>query len=149
MEIAPAKCVCVCVRARDRKRKCSILTSPLGDTPAVHVCLCLLDRTSGRRHTGEEVREIDRDTVCLSVCVCVALHTSTTLCIKSLSIPHMKAVIIFTPFGLCPGSPTRRFISLVIPGENFQFQLVLKYVTLDVQFVLFKSLKVTSPTFNL
>lgn len=38
---------------------------------------------------GEEVTEIDRDTVCL--CVCVTHTSSTPSSIKSHGIPHMKA----------------------------------------------------------
>lgn len=68
--------LCLGVRRKDRKRECSILSFPLGDTPAVCVCLRLEVGRSGMRWSGEEVKEGDRD--CASVRARVCVDTSST-----------------------------------------------------------------------
>lgn len=98
---------------------------------------------------GEEVTEIDRDTVCL--CVCVTHTSSTPSSIKSHGIPHMKAMLLCSVFGPCPGLSGHGsiFLSFYPWRELFQFQHFPKILDIDVHLPLFKSSEATSTTFNL
>lgn len=109
--------ICVSVLRWKREREFNTWL-PFGKHPcSVFVCVCNRTIRGGRKWEWQ------------GQSVCVHVHTSSTpLYLDSLSIPLMKAVIIFRRFGLRPGSPAGRFISACIPGWNMQ--LSEKYSTL-------------------